>query len=186
MSKDKPDDHGLDPEAVALSKVVGALGELESDAQQRVLRYAAERFKISAVNMVSTSGAKAIPGVNEQPGPLGIASSSQFTDEGELIEHAQPKTGLMRALVVGYWLQVCQGQQNFSGQEVNDSLKALGHQSANITADMTKLMKKKPSLIQQVAKSGKARQARKRYRLTNAGIIAVTKMLSGESEEGEE
>ncbi len=187
MSKKKAIDSGLDPEAVALSKVVGALADLQSDAQQRVLRYAAERFKITTMDMKPTSiSSSAGAAEARMPASQSITSPSQFADAGEIIERAHPRNGVMRALVVGYWFQRCQNKANFTGQEVNDSLKALGHASANITTDMNNLKNRTPALIQQVAKSGKAQQARKKYRLTTAGITAVTKMLNGQTSEDDE
>jgi len=42
-------------------------------------------------------------------------------------------------------------------------------------------MKKRPGLARQVQKTGTSKQARKKYRLTDAGIRQVQKMLAGES-----
>ena len=49
-------------------------------------------------------------------------------------------------------------------------LKDLGHRASNITDALSSAMKEKPALIIQVKKSGSARQARKLYKLTDAGV----------------
>ena len=187
MSKQKPLDVSLDPEAVALSKVVGALGDLQPDAQLRVLRYAAERFNLLVGKSPTTQNFAPSAENNGEPRAAGtMVVSSEFADVGELFEIAKPKSGMMMVLVAGYWLQVCANKESFVGQEANDILKELGHPSGNITRDMDALKGRKPALIQQIAKSGKAKQARKKYRLTKAGITSIKKMLSGDSSEGEE
>jgi hypothetical protein len=40
------------------------------------------------------------------------------------------------------------------------------------------LQGRKPALVRQVAKSGRTRQARKKYKLTTAGISAVRAMIA--------
>lgn len=176
MSKDE----NSDPESSAVSAVVAALVGLQADAQQRVLRYVADRFNATLPG--APKPASASPPKVEKEIP---ANTTEFADVGELVEQAAPSDGRKRALVVGYWFQVCQAQESFSGKAVNDELKSLGHPAANITTVMNGLKAKKPALIQQLSKTGKAQQARKTYRLTKAGIAAVNAMLSGQGVDDE-
>jgi hypothetical protein len=90
-----------------------------------------------------------------------------------------PKTEAERALAGAYWFQVIQGQADFQGQQVNNELKNVGHGVSNITVALGKLQNQKPALVRQVAKSGRSRQARKKYKLTTAGISAAKAMISG-------
>jgi hypothetical protein len=87
----------------------------------------------------------------------------------DLFGRLAPNTGPARALLVGYWLQVLKGQEDFDGKSVNDELKNLGHGLANVTATMTALMSQRPALVIQTKKAGVSQQARKRYRLTHEG-----------------
>jgi hypothetical protein len=94
-----------------------------------------------------------------------------------------------KALVVGYWFQVVQGQPDFGGQEVNSTLKNIGHGIANITDAFTTASSRKPSLVMQTQKTGTSRQARKQYKLTVAGVRWVESRLAnpgtlGDGEEG--
>jgi len=90
-----------------------------------------------------------------------------------------PSSEADRALVVGYWLQVLQGEQDLDSFQINKELKNLGHGVGNITNALTSLIQRKPQLVIQTRKSGSSQQARKRYRLTDAGLKAVERMLNG-------
>lgn len=85
----------------------------------------------------------------------------------------------LKPLVVGYWFQVLQGEQDLDGFQINKELKHLGHGVSNITTALSSLIDRKPQLVIQTRKSGNSKQARKRYRLTDAGIKAVERMLAG-------
>lgn len=102
-----------------------------------------------------------------------------FAEFAELYAKADPASQADKALVAGYWLQVCQGKENFSGQAVNTELNHLGHKIANITNAMTSLNDAKPQLVLQLRKSGKSQQARKTYKLSAAGIERVKDMIVG-------
>lgn len=71
---------------------------------------------------------------------------------------------------------------DFTSQEVNSELKNLGHGVTNITSAFSSLMKRKPALAMQTAKSGATQQARKRYKLTHAGRTAVQSMIQAKRE----
>jgi DNA-binding PadR family transcriptional regulator len=50
---------------------------------------------------------------------------------------------------------------------------------SNITRARDGLKARQPQLVIQVQKSGKSKQARKRYKVTSAGKTEVRRMLSG-------
>jgi|ERR1051326_5704247 hypothetical protein len=91
---------------------------------------------------------------------------------------ASSKSDADKALVAAYWHQVVQGKSDFGAQEVNTSLKHLGHGLGNVTNAFTQLMQRKPRLVMQTHKSGKTRQARKTYKLTREGVLAVERMTA--------
>jgi hypothetical protein len=103
-----------------------------------------------------------------------------FTVFADLLGEAQPQTDADKALVGGYWFQVVDGVEDFTSQAVNDKLKDTGEAVGNITRAMDKLKDSKPQLVRQLLKSGKSQQARKKFKLTTAGIQAVERMLKVE------
>lgn len=157
-----------DPEVNAMQAVATALEALEQGAQARVLEWAAKRYGI------------ALP---KAPGRIGEKSDDQsdreFDSFVDLFDKAGPKSDPERALVGGYWFQVGNATESFTGQQVNDALKDLGHGIGNITVAISSLQDRKPALVRQVSKSGRSKQARKTYKLTSNGIDVVERMISG-------
>ncbi len=70
---------------------------------------------------------------------------------------------------------------DFASAQVNAQLKHLGHRVDNITRAIDALISEKPALVIQVRKSGSTRQARKLYRVTDAGAQEVQRMLRGDT-----
>jgi hypothetical protein len=159
-----------DSEIHAMQTISGVLSQLDQTQVGRVLRWAAERHGVVAVPTPQVS--------QVQAGQLDTGRPA-FEDLATLFSEASPETDSQRALVVGYWLQVMQQQKDFESQPLNTELKNLGHGVGNITDAMTGLIKRKPALVIQIQKSGTSKQARKRYKLTLAGIKAVEEMLQG-------
>lgn len=85
-------------------------------------------------------------------------------------------------MVAAYWVQVCQGTGSFQSQSLNDGLKDLGHGIGNITEALSQLKDDRPALLLQLKKSGNTRQARKTYKLTQAGMKRVEEMTQGGSD----
>ncbi len=166
-----------DVELQAMKAVVDALTPLEDSARTRVIEWTANRFD------VAISPSRRRPGsFSGSHGPHGHESendgeggeSVEFVD---LFDRAGPSSEPERALVAGYWFQVSRGRGDFQGQEVNNALKDVGHGIGNITVAFNNLQGRTPALVRQVAKSGRTKQARKRYKLTTAGVSAVQAML---------
>lgn len=162
-----------DPEITAMSGIVSALEDLEEAQVARVLNWAQQRYTAAQPAVAGPPKSEgAMPDdVEESPGSPGFA---EFHD---LFEAASPDTGLDRALVAGYWLQVEKGQETFGSGPLNRELKHLGYPASNITRDLGKLMNLSPKLVMKVRKQGSARQSRNRYKLTSSGIDAVSQML---------
>jgi hypothetical protein len=159
----------VDPEIKAMGEISEALAGLEADAVRRVLKWAVERFqpRPSAGQEGKESGASQ------------GAGSRTFLTLNEAFDAANPDLGLEKILVVAYWFQVQQGQEDWESFLINKELKNLGHPSGNITRDLMTLIQRKHVL--QVRKDGKTQQARKHYKLTREGVKAVEKMInSGE------
>lgn len=172
-----------DPEVTAIGKVNAALVSLEPAIQQRVLRWAAERFNVTLpqTNKPAVDSDKRKQAAEEQGQP---DTPGSFTDFASLYDAANPTTEADKALVAGYWVQVLQGSADWNGFSANKELKNLGHGVDNITIAFSALIDSSPRLVMQTHKAGKTKQARKKYKLTNEGIRRVRQMLAGESANG--
>jgi len=162
----------MDAEVKAMADVVAALKPLDEETVARVVKWAAQRYGISL-----KAGAGRAP---SGAGAEGDEEETAFKSFHELFDAANPNTAPDKALVAGYWFQVCEGQEDLDSQQVNKELKNLGHQSTNITRDLDALIRRTPRQVIQVRKQGSTKQARKRYKVTREGIRTVEKMLSEE------
>jgi hypothetical protein len=166
----------IDSETKAMGEIAGIVGALEEDQRGRVIRYILDRFNIAG----ALKDAKKPAGGNQsEPLPETLM---EFEDFASLVDAARPESDVMRALVAGYWLQVCKGAQSFDAQSANTELKHLGHASSNITTALGALISQKPALALQLRKSGNTKQARKSYKITESGIRKVKAMMAGVGE----
>lgn len=169
MESQEQDPH---KELNAMKAVADALKGLEREAIIRVLRWANDAFGAkTATGSTKDSLASRNAEVKAE------VNTSLFSSVADLYHAAAPTAEPDKALVVGYWVQVVQGEVEFDSQAVNKLLKDLGYGVGNITQALSSLMSRKPQLVIQTRKSGTSQQARKRYKLTGAGIQAVEKML---------
>lgn len=168
-----------DPEVTAMQQLTKSLTPLDEAARQRVIDWAIQRFGSGGSTNVKRP---ALPGNNRQT-PAGDAGGSTYADFADLYDAAKPKTDHLKALVGGYWLQVCQSEASFPSASVNDLLKNHGHPVSNITRAFDTLRDSKPAYAAQIEKSGKTKQARKKMKLTTAGIRKVQAMIAGADEE---
>ncbi len=160
---------GAAEELDAMRAVAEALAKVDATSARRVLQWASERFGV----VVAPSKSPKL----DQSRPL-AGEPDPGQDLGTFFAEAAPKSGPEKALVVGYYQQVIQGTAELDAQALNAELKHLGHKVANITATLSLLINQSPSLLIQTKKMGRGQQARKRYKLTNAGIVRVREMLA--------
>lgn len=173
-----------DEEFAAMRKVFGALQRLPDDeARTRVISYATSRLglQIGTARVIHSHSPNAEPASNGEAEVEAMSAPSpySFATFAELFDAAHPQSNADKALVGGYWLQVCQGAESFGGQAVNTELKHLGEAVANITNAIDTLKNQKPALALQLKKSGKSQQARKSYKITVAGVRVVENMIYG-------
>lgn len=165
-----------DSEFEAIKVLYAALEPLDDDARTRVINYIIARLDIA------TEGDHDDEPVDAPTDPESLLEQEQgqapkYSSFAELFDAAQPHRSADKALVAGYWLQVCQSQNDFDGQSANRELKHLGEGIGNITIATNSLKAQKPALVIQLKKSGKSQQARKTYKVTVAGIKAVESMI---------
>jgi hypothetical protein len=162
-----------DSETRAVGAIAGIVEGLREDQRGRVIRYILERFNITGASRSTKMSAGGSQTESQ------IDTLTEFEDFASLVDATHPETDPMRALVAGYWLQVCKGSPSFDAQSANTELKHLGHPSSNITVALGALINQKPAFMLQLRKSGNTKQARKSYKITESGIRKVRAMLSG-------
>lgn len=165
-------------ELAAMKAVSEALAKLDDAAIRRVLRWANDAFSSKTLTNVET------PKVGHQStqpngGPTATAGElrPRFETLADFYAAAGPQQDTDKALVVGYWVQVCEGEGDFDGYTINKKLKDLGYGVNNITSAFNGLINRRPQLVIQTKKGGVSKQARKLYRLTTEGQRAVERMV---------
>src|SRR2546428_379857 len=107
-----------DPEIKAMGTIARALVDLDSEAQARVLDWAARRFNVSLPSGGGASGRGLGDGRTGGGGPdLNPPRDAEFQDFVDLFDGAGPRTDAERALVGGYWFQIVGGNTDFQSQE---------------------------------------------------------------------
>lgn len=179
---------GSDPlaELEVMKAVHGALMPLSEQARGRVLRWAIGALSVEVSVEPQTTVRKPNSKTdgdadNGSGGGDNASGGVSYTAFADLFGDAHPQTDADKALIGGYWLQVINGAEDFTSQSVNDHLKNTGEAVGNVTRAFDTLKAKKPQLVRQLLKSGKTQQARKKFKLTTAGIEAVKRMLAGEN-----
>lgn len=172
----------LSPEVKAIAQLEATLGELDDAVRGRVLRWVLERFSLHDLAPAKRQE-KQTPNEREENGDQGGARSDMDPGGSETLSEfyaaASPSTDANKTLVAGYWFQFREGLANLEAQKINSELKHLGHKVGNITRAFDVLISQKPQLVVQLKKEGKTKQARKKYKLTNSGKLAVEAMLKG-------
>lgn len=178
MENDQP--ASPEQEFAAIQAVFKAMEPLDDDARARVAAYIASLLGLAAPGSAAPAGVGGGQADTEEveAATRASATAAHFGSLAELFDATRPRSNAEKALVAGYWLQVCEGAETFDGFSANSALKQLGEGIANITNAIDGLKNQKPALALQLRKSGKAQQARKVYKVTVAGIRSVEEMIA--------
>ena len=173
----KPAESFGDPEINAMAVLASALDPLTEGARLRVLAWARGRYAPQAVaNTVSV-------GRIDQHAPAEIVYSQRrpqdFATLGDLIAQTGADSDDQRALAAAIFIGQKKGDETFTAAEVNSELKHVGHPVQNITRVLQVLIDQRPALAVQLRKSGTTRQARKTYKVTEAGLRTLQRLLGG-------
>ena len=168
--------HSSQDEISAMQAISEALELLDDNERSRVMNWAIDRFAISVRGLAPKA-----PIVEQSDAILETAAStySTFAELYAAVSSAcdNSVTDVLGALIAGYWLQVCQGHENFMAISVNKELKNAGYGVKNITYAFNGLLESKPQLVVQLRKTGTSRQARKLFKVTDAGVRKIKEML---------
>ena len=169
----------LDPEVSAMAGVVAAVSELDPSTQTRVLRWACQRFGVTDSDSGGSDDSRPDTPPIRPDDERDDSDVRRYDHFAELFDAAGPSSGGDKALVAGYWFQVCNGADSFKSAPLQSELRNLGHAVGNITTSLSQGIQAKPARVLQLAKSGSAKQARKSYKLTREGIARVESMIQG-------
>jgi hypothetical protein len=174
-----------DPEIEAMGQLVAALERLEGDheMQRRVLRWAAARYDVTL--SVPASPGPVQPDQNARVPDQQMSHATEarptaepvFEDFVDLFDAVDPRTDVDKALTGAYWLQVVTRHPSWQSLRVNNLLKETGHGVGNVTSALRSAQERKPALVRQVRKSGKAAQSWKTYKLTTSGVSHMRQKL---------
>lgn len=170
-------------ELAAMKTAHDALHDLQPDAQERVLKWLSGALGVQAYvilprDVAANTDIRATDTRGRKPTRVDEGTdAATYTNFADLLGDSQAETDADRALVGGYWFQTIENAEDFSAQGVNDKLKDTGQAIGNITRAFDRLKATKPQLVRQLQKAGKTQQARKKFKLTTAGIEAVERML---------
>lgn len=162
-----------DPEIAAMAALAESLDGLDEQVRARVLTWARSRYMTAAV-------ASASPATASTPRGGGSTPLESFQSLGELMAACSVDTDDGRVLVAAAYISPRVEGGALAAAQVNAELKHLGHPMDNITRVFDALIAQRPALVVQLRKSGTTRQARKLYKVTEAGMQRVQRMLGGE------
>jgi hypothetical protein len=162
-------------ELEAMKAVADVLEPLDPPARNRVLHWANAKYAVPSE--LRQGGASA-------PADVPAVPAAEFSEFADLFYAVEPQSIAERALVAAYWLAGPAGEP-FQSQALNGLLKDLGYQAANITDALSQNMRERPALIVQIKKSGSTRQARKSYKITDAGMRKVRSMIQDRGPNGD-
>ncbi len=164
---------GPTAEINAMKSVAEALEVLDKGAVARVLNWAVARYQEGSASLHQVA-----PQDSASCEPAEVAAENEFGDIGSFVSACNPVAQSEYVLAAAYWLQEVNGHDELNSQTINTELKHLGHGVKNITQCLTDLKNKKPQLVIQLRKSGSSQQARKKYKVTKAGIAETKTMLT--------
>jgi hypothetical protein len=176
-------DTTFEDEIAAMKTISQVFTRLDTDARQRVLAWTSSRFGIRILADLPRDRPATRSGQQSTSPEAEVSAASSdptsFQYPAELFDAARPRTDMDKALVLGYWFQVCKATASFTSRQVNDELKHIGHGVSNITRALDALSDTKPALVIQLEKSGKTKQAQKKFKVTHEGVKHVQQMLAG-------
>jgi len=170
----------MSSELQAMVALEQALKGLEADVQQRVLRWASERFGVVVIAGARPAPAAATSGAGSarsEPEQGGVGGGDGET-LAEFYDLAGPSTDGEKVLVASYWFQFREGASEIEARHINTQLKHLGHGVGNVTRAFDNLKGQKPAFIVQTRKDGSTKQAQKKFKVTSEGKKAVERMLA--------
>jgi hypothetical protein len=169
-------------EPQAMHAIAQALQPLDQEARKRVVDWAVSKYGRAGPSpqLQPNTGGGETNGGQGASAQNGHSEQSDFATFADLFHTASPDSGPRKILVAAYWVQVSQGNAQWKSHQVTRELEHLGHKPSNTSQTLKNLTNQKPAPVIQVSGKG-----HKNYKLTDAGIKEVRRMIQGESDEHE-
>jgi hypothetical protein len=163
----------MQDELEIMSRIAQLLEPLDNASRLRVLTWAISALNVQGFEQPSH-------GLGNRAGEQKISRTGDgaFETFADLFHAAAPRSEKEKALVAAFWLQHSSGVDQFVSQQLNTELKHIGYGVVNITDALNQLISDRPSFVIQLTKSGSSKQARKTYKITDAGLRRVGEMLT--------
>jgi hypothetical protein len=166
----------------AIAGTLKLFDRLGTEGKRRAFAYLANALGFADASGTAFAGRSSTSVPGRSAGSSHNVATNVFQTFADIHDAARPETGPEKALVGGFWFQVCQRAETFPAADVNKALTDVVGPLSNVTVAFDALKALKPAQVIQVGKSGKAQQARKQYKLTLAGIRAVEAMIARKRE----
>lgn len=163
-------DDSEDKEVLAMQRLNLIMADLDDDQRGRVLAWGAARYGLKSSTALTPAQDYENTTIEDMQ-----KKDATFVD---FFDRVSPDNQKEMVLAAAYWLQFCEENESFASQAANEMLKNLGHGISNIAMVLGRMNDEKPSLIRQVQKSGTTKQARKLYRVTEAGRKRVQTLMN--------
>jgi hypothetical protein len=162
-------------EIEAMKSIADAIEKLDDEARLRVLGWAKARFAGNrSTNLVDAP----LKIEDQSSGVANLDTLKSYGSLAELYHAADPKNEAEKGLVAAVWFQVVEGMDGLDSQTINTALKDLGYGVGNITRAFDVLISQRPALMIQLRKAGTTKQARKQFKVTDAGLKKTLQMLT--------
>ena len=171
MSNEMPAIRKMDPEVAAMAALSEALDPLSDEVRVRVLAWARSRYAPAIGPAMSAA----------EPTPARVSGLAGYTTLAEFVAACGADTDSGRVLATATFVTQRNAADSFTAAEIQSELKHLGYGVGNITRVIDGLSGQRPQLVVQLKKQGNTRQARKVYKVTEAGIQETQRMLAGSS-----
>lgn len=153
-------------ELEAMAKIDQLMRSLSSEERSRVISWLTHKYgSHSSVTRISDSDLANDP------------NGKRFSTFAEAFDTFNPQNLAERALIGLWWVDQASDDANHPSQPINNELKNAGYPIKNITDALSASMSQQPKYVLQTRKSGSSKQARKLYRLTDAGRKFIQERL---------
>ncbi|MDO4404354.1 MAG: hypothetical protein Q4C09_04880 [Atopobiaceae bacterium] len=171
-------------ELAVMNEVADILRGLSKGEQRRVVEWLSDYFDVyddfsdEGVEMVTFVEADAADAVAidfeddiiEEPAAAEAPARNTF--EG-LYNEVAPKTAIQKIVTAAYWLETQDQKESWKSFDVNKLLKSVGVKISSVSGTLAIEGKKENPMVAVLDKSGDSMQARKTFRLSDAGFVFV-------------
>lgn len=173
------------PELVVMNEMAKVLGQLDKAAASRVIAWLADYCGAACTAEPSESAEAPAQVADEEfvalatEEPIEEAEPEPAEDTFEaLFATVAPKTVLQKALTAAYWVETRDGKETWRSHDITKCLGSIGVKVSALSATLALAEKKEQPPVELMSKSGDSMQARKTFRLTEAGRAFVEDRLA--------